>query len=78
MDSPPPDPPASVDQLPAEALALAGRLFEAARRGQMDILEQALPRGLKPNMTDEKGDSLVGVDRCSLIADGLNLTSCVC
>jgi hypothetical protein len=61
MDSAPPGPPASADELPPEAIALAGRLFEAARKGQMDIFEQALPRGLSPNMTNEKGDSLVGI-----------------
>lgn len=61
MDSAPPNPPASADQLPPEALALAARLFEAARSGQIDIFEQALTRGLKPNMTNEKGDSLVGL-----------------
>jgi hypothetical protein len=61
MDSAPPGPPTSTDQLPPEAIALAGRLFEAARKGQMDIFEEALPRGLSPNMTNEKGDSLVGI-----------------
>jgi hypothetical protein len=61
MDSAPPGPPASAGQLPPEAIALAGRLFEAARKGQMDIFEQALPKGLSPNMTNEKGDSLVGI-----------------
>lgn len=62
MVSPPPTTvshPASADQLPPEALALATRLFDAARNGQMDILEQALRGGLKPNMTNGKGDSLV-------------------
>ncbi len=64
MASPPPaaaSPAVSVDQLPPEALALATRLFEAARSGQMDILEQALQGGLKPNMTNGKGDSLVSL-----------------
>lgn len=64
MVSPPPvsaGPAVSVDQLPPEALALASRLFEAARTGQMDILEQALRGGLKPNMTNGKGDSLVSL-----------------
>ena len=64
MASPPPataSPVVSVDQLPPEALALATRLFEAARNGQMDILEQALRGGLKPNMTNGKGDSLVSL-----------------
>jgi len=59
METAPPGPPASAEQLPPEALALASRLFEAARKGQMDIFEQALPRGLSPNMTNDKGDSLI-------------------
>ncbi len=62
MAIPPPataSPAVSVDQLPPEALALATRLFEAARNGQMDLLDQALRGGLKPNMTNGKGDSLV-------------------
>ena len=59
MDSAPPAPPAEPGQLPPEALALATRLFNAARQGQMDIFEQALRGGLKPNMTNDKGDSLV-------------------
>jgi hypothetical protein len=51
-------------QLPPEALALATRLFDAARNGQRDILEQALQGGLKPNMTNSKGDSLVSLGAC--------------
>lgn len=45
--------------LPAEALALAARLYDAARSGQMDIFQQALPAGLPVNMRNEKGDSLI-------------------
>ena len=45
--------------LPPEALALASRMYDAARAGQTDIFEQALPAGLPANMTNEKGDSLV-------------------
>ncbi|RFU35477.1 hypothetical protein B7463_g914, partial [Scytalidium lignicola] len=45
--------------LPDEAIALAGRMYDAARAGQMDIFEQALPVGLPPNLTNEKGDSLI-------------------
>jgi hypothetical protein len=30
----------------------------------MDILEQALRGGLKPNMTNAKGDSLVSLGAC--------------
>jgi hypothetical protein len=59
MDSSPPAPPASADSLPPEALALATRLFDAARNGENEILEQALRVGLRPNMTNGKGDSLV-------------------
>ena len=62
MDSAPPVAPGgpqSADELPPEAVALAGRFFEAARSGQMDIFEQALPRGLPANMTNDKGDTLV-------------------
>lgn len=64
MDSAPPqtDPttaPRSADDLPPEALALASRFFDAARTGQMDILEQGLTRGLPANLTNDKGDTLV-------------------
>jgi hypothetical protein len=40
--------------LPPEAIAFASRMYDAARAGQ------ALPAGLPANMTNEKGDSLVG------------------
>jgi hypothetical protein len=46
-------------QLPPEAIAFATRMYDAARNGQMDIFQQALPAGLPANMTNEKGDSLV-------------------
>lgn len=63
MDSAPPTGAAGVprtaDELPPEAIALASRFFEAARHGQMDIFEQALPQGLPANLTNDKGDSLV-------------------
>lgn len=55
-------PPQSPSQLPPEALALATRLFDAARNGgvaDVAVLEQALGAGLRPNMTNGKGDSLV-------------------
>lgn len=45
--------------LPPEAIAFATRMYDAARSGQLDIFEQALPKGLPANMTNEKGDSLV-------------------
>lgn len=46
-------------ELPPEAIVFAGRMYEAARTGDMPIFEQALPAGLPPNMTNEKGDTLV-------------------
>jgi hypothetical protein len=46
-------------QLPPEAIALAGKLYDSARKGEIPVFEQALPAGLPPNMTNEKGDTLV-------------------
>ncbi len=45
--------------MPPELIAFAGRLFDAARQGQVDLFEQALPKGVPVNMTNDKGDSLV-------------------
>ena len=50
---------ASVSELPQEAIAFATRMFDAARQGQLDVFEQALPAGLPANMTNDKGDTLV-------------------
>lgn len=58
--------PTSVSQLPPEAVALAGRMFEAARKGDetsVALLTQALQRGLPANLTNHKGDSLVSHTR---------------
>ncbi|KFY91135.1 hypothetical protein V498_05641 [Pseudogymnoascus sp. VKM F-4517 (FW-2822)] len=44
--------------LSPEAIAFAARIYDAARAGQIDLFEQALPAGLPANMTNEKGDSL--------------------
>ena len=46
-------------ELSPEVIAFASRMYDAARAGQMDIFEQALPAGLPANMTNEKGDTLV-------------------
>lgn len=46
--------------IPHEALELASRMYNAARQGLVDVFEQALPAGLPANMTNEKGDTLVG------------------
>lgn len=43
-----------------EIIAFATRMYDAARLGDVPIFEQALPAGLPPNMTNDKGDSLVG------------------
>jgi hypothetical protein len=45
--------------LPPEAIAFAGRMYDAARAGQIDVFQQALPAGLPANMMNDKGDSLV-------------------
>ncbi|KAI1483662.1 hypothetical protein K445DRAFT_322543 [Daldinia sp. EC12] len=45
--------------LPPEAIEFAGRMYNAARAGEIEIFQQALPAGLPPNMTNEKGDSLL-------------------
>jgi hypothetical protein len=47
-------------ELPPEAIAFAGKMFDAARTGQIDVFQQALPAGLPATMTNDKGDSLVG------------------
>lgn len=54
--SQPVDPLAS---LPQEAVAFAGRMYDAARVGDVAIFQQALPAGLPPNLTNEKGDTLL-------------------
>jgi len=46
-------------ELPPEAIAFATRMYDAARSGQMDVFQQALPAGLPANMMNDKGDSLV-------------------
>lgn len=48
-------------ELPPEAIAFATRMYDAARSGQMDVFQQALPAGLPANMMNDKGDSLVWI-----------------
>lgn len=55
---------ASSSSLPPEAIALAGRLFEAARKGDAQselLIRMAVERGGErlSNLTNDKGDSLV-------------------
>ncbi|KAK0609463.1 ankyrin-like protein [Immersiella caudata] len=45
--------------LPPEAVDLPGRMYDAARQGDIAVLQQALPAGLLPNLTNEKGDVLL-------------------
>jgi hypothetical protein len=45
--------------LPPEAIAFAGRLYDAARSGDLVVFQQGLPAGLPANLTNEKGDTLV-------------------
>src|SRR4051812_43351380 len=49
----------ATSELPPEAIAFAGRMYDAARTGQIEVFEQALPAGLPPNLTNDKGDTLV-------------------
>ncbi|PHH90409.1 hypothetical protein CDD83_3783 [Cordyceps sp. RAO-2017] len=49
----------ATSSLPPEVVALASRMYDAARRGDSAVFQQALPAGLPPNMTNEKGDTLL-------------------
>lgn len=51
--------PGAPPTLSPEAIAFAGRMYDSARKGEVAVFEQALPAGLPPNMTNEKGDTLV-------------------
>lgn len=53
--------PPAPSSLPPEAIALATRMYNAARQGDADLLQQAITAGLPPNLTNEKGDTLVWV-----------------
>ncbi|OPB36865.1 ankyrin [Trichoderma guizhouense] len=51
--------PGAPPTLSPEAIAFAGRMYDSARKGEVAVFEQALPAGLPPNMTNEKGDTLL-------------------
>jgi hypothetical protein len=53
--------PNDASSLPPEAIALATRFFDGARNGQVELFEQAIPRGLPANLTNDKGDTLVRI-----------------
>ncbi|KAI0409284.1 ankyrin [Xylaria palmicola] len=42
-----------------EAIEFATRMYNAAREGQIDVFQQALPVGLPANLTNDKGDTLL-------------------
>jgi len=54
-------PPSSI---PPEVIAMASRFVAAARAGQMDIFQQALPAGLSPGLRNERGDNFVWPHKC--------------
>lgn len=45
-----------------EAIKLAASMYNAAREGNKSVIEEALLDGLPPNLTNEKGDTLVSSD----------------
>ncbi|KAI8977747.1 ankyrin repeat-containing domain protein [Trametes punicea] len=49
----------SVESLPQETLDFAHRMFDAARENNADLLLQAVDVGLPPNLTNEKGNTLL-------------------
>ncbi|KAL7781397.1 ankyrin repeat-containing domain protein [Trichoderma afarasin] len=51
--------PGAPPTLSPEVIAFAGRMYDSARKGEVAVFEQALPAGLPPNMTNEKGDTLL-------------------
>ncbi|KAJ0117423.1 hypothetical protein J7T55_003837 [Diaporthe amygdali] len=51
--------PAANSSLPPEAIELATRMYNAARQGDKDLLTQAISAGLPPNLTNDKGDTLL-------------------
>ncbi|KAF4981820.1 hypothetical protein FZEAL_2447 [Fusarium zealandicum] len=53
------DQPARANSLTPEMIAFAGKMYEAARNGDVAVFQQALPAGLPPNLTNDKGDTLL-------------------
>jgi hypothetical protein len=46
---------------PADVIAAAARFYDGARAGDVELFEKFLPIGLRANMTNEKGDTLVSL-----------------
>ena len=53
------NPPTQPSATEAEVLDFAHRMFQLAREGDAEALRPMLERGLPPNMTNHKGDTLV-------------------
>ncbi|KAH7029274.1 ankyrin repeat-containing domain protein [Microdochium trichocladiopsis] len=51
--------PGASDPIPPQVIELASRMYDAARSGNTLLLEQALAAGLPPNLTNDRGDSLL-------------------
>ena len=49
----------SSPELTPDLVAFATKVYNAARSGDLPLFEQAMPRGLPANMTNEKGDTLL-------------------
>ncbi|KAI8948755.1 ankyrin repeat-containing domain protein [Xylaria longipes] len=50
---------ASDSAIPPEAIEFATRMYNAAREGQTEVFQEALPAGLPANLTNDKGDTLL-------------------
>ncbi|MFE4970885.1 ankyrin repeat domain-containing protein [Kitasatospora sp. NPDC056651] len=55
----PADAPDAPDAPDAEVIALAGKLFDAARAGETDALSAYLDAGAPADLTNDRGDTLV-------------------
>ncbi|RGP77342.1 hypothetical protein FLONG3_4528 [Fusarium longipes] len=51
--------PQRASSLTPEMIEFASRMYDAARKGDIATFEQALPAGLPPNLTNDKGDTLL-------------------
>jgi hypothetical protein len=51
---------ATAGDIPPAVIEFAGKMYNAARTGDIEVFQQALPAGLPANMRNEKGDTLVG------------------
>ncbi|MHC2003199.1 ankyrin repeat domain-containing protein [Methylobacterium sp. CM6241] len=55
----PASPNPALPELDSETLAFAGRVFQYARAGHVDELEELFAQGLPANLLNDKGDSLL-------------------